>query len=184
MADLWQKNRFSSNIGFILTAMLSMLSSAMAGASRLTADTLAGRLMYQVWSYPQEKVYVMTDRDVYTSGDTVRFRAWLVDAATHARPQQPSRFVYVELRKPFGGVEKRVKIRNEGGKFAGIIALDEELAEGCYTLCAYTQFMQNAGKDFFYRRTLPVFSQLSRKYRLETNFDNGYLTARLTERNT
>lgn len=149
----------------------------------LTVDSLASRLMYQVWSYPQEKVYVMTDRDAYTSGDTVRFRAWLVDAATHAKPQQASRFVYVELLNPFGNVEKRVKIRSNEEKFAGVLPLDEEMAEGTYTLCAYTQFMQNSGKDYFFRKTLPVFSQLSKKYRMETIFENGFLTTRLLEKN-
>ncbi|MCM1140507.1 MAG: hypothetical protein NC453_18210 [Muribaculum sp.] len=160
------------------------ITTITASSEQLTADSLANRLMYQVWSYPQEKVYVMTDRDAYISGDTVRFRAWLVDAATHAHPQQPSRFVYVELRNPFGEVAKRVKIRDEKGKFAGIIALDDELAEGSYTLCAYTQFMQNSGKDYFFRKTVPVFSQLSNKYRIETNFENGYLTSRLLEKIT
>lgn len=176
----------SKTAGFKYILPLVVLISTLgdAAASPLNADSLANRLRYQVWSYPQEKVYVMTDRDAYTSGDTVRFRAWLVDAATHARPLQASRFVYVELRNPFGGVEKRVKIRDEDGKFAGIIALDEELAEGSYTLCAYTLFMQNSGNEYFFRKTLPVFSLLAKKYRLETGVDNGYLTARLMERNS
>lgn len=170
--------------GIILINLLSLsLCNQMAVlAAPLSPDSLAARLMYQVWSFPQEKVYVMTDRDAYTSGDTVRFRAWLVDASTHARPQQPSRFVYVELRNPFGGVEKRVKIRAEEGRFAGIIALDEELTEGNYTLCAYTQFMQNSGKDYFFRKSLPVFSQLSRKYRLQTGTDDGMLRCSLFDR--
>lgn len=170
--------------GIILINLLSLsfCNQMAVHAAPLSPDSLATRLLYQVWSFPQEKVYVMTDRDAYSSGDTVRFRAWLVDAATHARPQQPSGFVYVELRNPFGDVEKRVKIRAEEGRFAGIIALDEELTEGNYTLCAYTQFMQNSGKDYFFRKSLPVFSQLSKKYRLQTETADGMLRCSLFDR--
>ena len=41
----------------------------------------------------QEKVWLHTDRPSYHAGDTIRFRAFLVDAATH-RPSPYSRFVY------------------------------------------------------------------------------------------
>ena len=167
---------------FILAVAAVGLICGNMCAAPLTADSLAERLMYQVWSFPQEKIYVVTDRDAYTSGDTVRFRAFLVDAATHTRREQQSHFVYVELRNPFGKVEKRVKIRPEEGIFAGVLPLDEELAEGNYTLCAYTQFMENSGRDYFFRKPLPVVSQLAKRYRIESIFDKDFLTVSLSEK--
>lgn len=170
--------------GVGMLCMFAGTTTGIASAAPLTADSLASRLMYQVWSFPQEKVYVMTDRDAYTSGDTVRFRAFLVDAATHAKPKQSSGFVYVELQDPFGKNVARVKIKPENGVFAGVLPLDAEMSEGNYTLCAYTQFMQNSGNEYFFRKSVPVFNQLSKKYRLETNVSEGMLNARLIEKST
>lgn len=148
------------------------------------ANTLAEKLMYQVWSFPQEKVYVFTDRNAYLSGDSIRFRAFLVDATSHMRQTNSSKFVYVELLDPFGNRVKTLKIKETDGIFAGILPLDQEMPEGNYTICAYTQFMQNIDKDYYYRKRVPVYSQLSGKYRLDAECDSEYITMRLTDRNS
>ena len=57
----------------------------------------------------QEKVWLHTDRPSYHAGDTIRFRAFLVDAATH-RPSPYSRFVYVDLVNRRDSVLKKVKL--------------------------------------------------------------------------
>lgn len=176
------RNFYRTGATVALLTLLYAFSINMTAATPLTADSLAQRLMYQVWSYPQEKVYVATDRDAYTSGDTVRFRAFLVDAATHARPKQGSGYIYVELLDPFGTNVARMKIKSKNGVFAGTLPIDIDMTEGNYTLCAYTQFMENAGKDYFFRKSLPIFSHLAQKYRFETEIADGQLTARLTER--
>lgn len=170
----------SKRTNICFTAIL--LGFIVSFAGNLNTDTLVNRLMYQVWSFPQEKVYVVTDRDAYTSGDSIRFRAFLVDAATHKKPDYGSKFIYVDLINPFGITVKKVKIKEKEDAFAGIVSLDEELTEGTYTLCAYTQFMQNCGKEYFFRKTIPVFSQLTNKYRLETIFENGRLLSSLMEK--
>lgn len=168
---------------FRFVAMLLLVfASAPCSAVTLTADSLARRIAWQQWVFPQEKVYVMTDRDGYMSGDTVRFRAFLVDAMTHVPVSTGSRFVYVELLNPFGETAERVKIRQRDGVFAGMIPLPEEMSEGQYTLCAYTNFMKNGGEDYFFRKPLPVRSYLSKKYSLQTEIDGDHMIARLTEK--
>lgn len=171
------------NIQKILCCIIFFLSGvALSIAGNLSADSIATRLMYQVWSYPQEKVYIITDRDIYSSGDTIRFRAFLVDAASHRSPVYGSKFIYVELLNPFGEVIERVKLKASDDSFAGIFPIFEDLAEGNYTLRAYTRFMENSGKEYFFRKSVPIFSQLSKKYRLETDFKDGMMTARLMEK--
>ena len=49
-----------------------------------------------VTSVSQERIYLQTDKPYYTAGDTVWFRAHLVDAETY-EPVSRSRFVYIEL---------------------------------------------------------------------------------------
>lgn len=151
-------------------------------AGSVDCDSLAQRLMYQVWAFPQEKVYLVTDRDAYVSGDTVRFRAFLVNASTHAKPQNGSKFIYVELTNPFGETVKRIKIKQHDDAFAGIIPIDEETPEGAYTLTAYTQFIQNSGSDYFFQKSLPILSNLSQKYSLIADFDGYKMTATLIDK--
>ncbi|MDE7144094.1 MAG: hypothetical protein K2N76_04775, partial [Muribaculaceae bacterium] len=158
-----------------------MLSLIAAVAANLPVDTIASRMDYQLWSYPQEKIHVDTDRGAYLGGDTVRFRAFLVDAATH-RPAEGSEYVYVELRDPFGKVAGRVKVKRRDGRFAGMLPLPKEMAEGAYTLSAYTLFMQNQGQEYFFRKPLPVKSYYSLKYKLDSEFTpDGRLHVSLTE---
>lgn len=138
-------------------------------------------------AYPQEKIQLVTDRNAYTTGDTVRFRAFLLDAASGREMHDFSRYVYVELLDPFGKVRGRVKVRRNddaGGAFIGMLPLDRELPESHYTLAAYTMYMQNQGQEYFCRTPLEVRSIYSYKYRMEPEFANGAMTVSLTERST
>lgn len=167
----------------ILAVLAVCLSFAFEGKS-VSPDSMAMRLARQLWAFPQEKIYVATDCNSYVSGDTIRFRAFMVDAATHRPATGGSRFIYVELVNPFGGVDCRVKVREHDGMFAGVIPLPEDLAEGSYTLGAYTMFMQNSGAESFFRKPLAIKSYLGRKYALEGEIDGRSLAVLLKERET
>ena len=75
----------------------TVLNSAIIRLREKT-DTLdiQQRILDYYRQVPQEIIYVHTDRPYYVPGDTVWFRAHLVDAVTHT-PISRSRYVYVEL---------------------------------------------------------------------------------------
>lgn len=102
---------------------------------------------------PQEKIFVHTDKDQYVAGDTVWFRAHLVDAMT-LQKQCPSRYVYVELYDNNMSMLERHMVKCDSlGVFANALSLSPKLPTGCYTLMAYTQWMQNfSNRQFFYKR--------------------------------
>ncbi|MDE6508775.1 MAG: hypothetical protein K2K99_01040, partial [Muribaculaceae bacterium] len=63
-----------------------------------------------------------------------------------------------------------------------MLPLPKEMAEGAYTLSAYTLFMQNQGQEYFFRKPLPVKSYYSLKYKLDSEFTpDGRLRVSLTE---
>lgn len=70
-----------------------------------------------------------TDRPSYHAGDTIRFRAFLVDAATH-RPSPYSRFVYVDLVNRRDSVLKKVKLALIDSVFAGYLKVPEDIRQG------------------------------------------------------
>ena len=109
------------------------------------------RLLDWVQRYPQEKVYLHTDRDHYEVGDKVWFRAYLLNAVAHT-PSEWSRYVYVELRDLRDSLYARVKIAPQKGVYAGYLPLTKDLPQGDFVLRAYSYWMQNAGDDFIFRK--------------------------------
>ncbi len=128
-------------------------------------------LDWQVYNYPQEKIHVMTDKPYYITGDTIWFRAFVVSAANH-QPVDASKFVYVELISPMNTVDMRVKIKERDGVFKGYIPLDPtRIAEGEYTLTAYTMFMQNQGEQYFFKKKMKITSSFAIKRKIDYEFE-------------
>ncbi len=140
----------------IICGISILLGAATISAEKLSVDSVAHRLMYQVWSYPQEKVAITTNAEEYAAGDTIRMDVSLMDAST-LLSSELSKFVYVELTNPFGSTCNRVKLKNDDGNINGYIALPSEMSEGLYTLTGYTKFMESMGPDFFFSKPLYIY---------------------------
>ena len=97
-------------------------------------DSAERFMLQQLAEFPQEKIYIQTDKGAYLSGERIWVRTHLQDALTH-RPILLSRYVYVELLSPTDNLVKRIKVRPDStGAYSGHIDLHDDLAEGSYTL--------------------------------------------------
>ncbi len=137
-----------------------MLVLALMNAVGVLADdfeTIGERLALQRYNFPQEKLHITTDKSRYMAGDTIWLRAFVVNAATH-EPVDASKYCYVELINPFDSVELRVKVKEKNGTMQGYLALPAQLAEGNYTLAAYTMFMQSLDEGYFFKKRIEVMS--------------------------
>ncbi|MDE7442540.1 MAG: hypothetical protein K2M65_00065, partial [Muribaculaceae bacterium] len=123
-------------------------------------DSINARLEHQRNVFPQEKFHIMTDQSQYMGGDTVWMRGFVVDAASH-QPLSASKYLYVELRNPFDSIEQRIKLSEHNGIYAGYIPLDANIAEGEYTITAYTRYAQSLGQDYFFRKPINIKSPFS-----------------------
>jgi hypothetical protein len=134
-----------------------------------TADSALANLYKQLMIFPQEKIYIQTDRPYYLAGETVFYRLFLLDACTHA-PFPASRYVYVELIDQGGSVEVRQKLRPEnGGMYYGSIRLSEHPAQGYYKIRAYTRLMESRGAEGFYARPVFVAADNPERLKMEMN---------------
>lgn len=126
---------------------------------REKTDTLdiQQRILDYYRQVPQEIIYVHTDRPYYVPGDTVWFRAHLVDAVTHT-PISRSRYVYAELLDNAADtlVQRIIVKCDSDGVFANAILLPKTIKGGSYTLAAYTQWMRNFPVERFYYKQLTV----------------------------
>ncbi len=137
----------------------TVLNSAIETLQEKT-DTLdiQQRILDYYRKVPQEQIYVHTDRPYYVPGDTVWFRAHLVDAVTHT-PISRSRYVYVELLdQQADTLMQRVVVKcDNDGVFANALLLPKTIRGGSYTLAVYTQWMRNfPAERFFYKQLVVV----------------------------
>ena len=97
-------------------------------------------------TYPQEKVYLHMDNRSYFIGDTIWFKAYVMNATT-LHPTQTSGVLYVELLNDFGAEMERKKLEIKNGMCHGEFALNDNYRTGFYEIRAYTRNMLNFGEN-------------------------------------
>ena len=138
----------------LLLIISSVFSLTMYGQNNIQ-DKLVSLFQKQLEIFPQEKIYVHTDKPYYILGEKIWFRAYVVDAKSHD-PVSVSRYVYVELINPLDTVVARVKIRQEEGVYYGYLPIPDDMPEGNYTMRSYTTFMRNQDENYFFSKTLYI----------------------------
>jgi 5-hydroxyisourate hydrolase-like protein (transthyretin family) len=136
-------------------------------------DKLTSSFQKQLEVFPQEKIYVHTDKPYYISGEKIWFRAYVADAKSH-EPVYVSRYVYVELINPFNAVVARVKIRQEEGAYHGYLSIPGNAPGGDYTMRAYTAFMQNLDENYLFTKTVYIGDPQDKATHPSTNFDDDF----------
>ena len=132
------------------TAALEVVSTVINDFDRIVRN-----FNNQLSVFPQEKIHLHTDRDVYVSGEKIWFKAYIADAHTHLHPTH-SRYVYVELISPVDTLIHRVMVRPTDGMFYGNLPLTEYVPTGNYTLRAYTRYMENMGDGYFFKKNIRI----------------------------
>ena len=145
-----------SIINSILVALFLAISVFSYSTTKVAPDfarLINARFEKQLINFPQEKVYLQTDKPYYSAGEDIWFKGYLVNASTN-EPISRSKFIYVELIDKADSVISRVKIQKDSLGFAGNIKLKPELPSGTYSLRAYTFWMQNVSNDFFFSKNI------------------------------
>ena len=144
-------NRVISSVFFALLPLLSFSQNDSLSLLRYPSMIDAFNR-----AYPQEKAYLHFDNTGYFIGETVRFKAYVVDCSLDSLSRLSS-VLYVELVSPGGDVLETRKVRLENGLGAGDIKLDNVLTSGFYEIRAYTRWMVNWGSEACFSRVFPVF---------------------------
>ena len=119
-------------------------------------DRIATSLEKWFKDNPQEKIYVHTDKPYYVVGDTIWLKAYLTVGAKH-QLSSLSGAVYVDLINEGDSIANTLKLPVTAGMAMGNIVLhDSTIREGNYRLRAYTEWMRNAGADYFYDRIFSI----------------------------
>jgi hypothetical protein len=106
-------------------------------------------------SHPVEKLYLHLNKNCYSAGEHIFFRAYLTDRDLR-QDKADSHIIYVELIDGEKRILERVLLYSLQNEYAGQILIPDTLAAGNYYIRAYTNLMRNRGEEYFFARDITI----------------------------
>ena len=136
---------------FFLSVIISSLTLLGQQNTMLTADSAIA--LFQK-NYPQEKVFLQTDKDIYFSGETIWMKGWCV---TEEAPSYLSQILYIDLVNSTGSVVlKKMYQLDSLSSTAADFEILSSLPTGNYSINAYTLWMLNF-PEYVYRKSIMIY---------------------------
>lgn len=147
-----------------IIALLLWVFFASAQNSTTVTDPLVEQLQILPKSHISDLVYLQTSKTIYETEEDVWFKGYVLDAQ-HFYPSARSKTLFVQLIEDKTDLvvwEKKYEIEN--GFVDGHLFLKNELAEGIYTLSAYSAHSADSNaKEFYTAKKFEVQKILKRK---------------------
>jgi len=125
-------------------------------------EKIAQQLNNWAANNPIEKVYLQFDKPYYAVGDDMWFKAYVTLGPDH-KLSALSGVLNVELIDERDSVVQHIKLPLVSGLTWGDFALNDSLHEGNYRVRAYTNWMCNAGEDYFFDKHISIVNPLNNK---------------------
>lgn len=131
--------------------------------SNISEDPFIKALSTQINLYndynPTEKVFLHTDKNLFSSGETLWYSAYAVIGSDH-QFTNASRTLHVDLIGPESEIMVSQTHELIGGRGSGSLQLPEKINSGTYQLRAYTQWMRNFDTEFFFTKNVEVLNEV------------------------
>ena len=119
----------------------------------------------------EEKLYCQFDKPYYVMGDTIWFKAYLLNAA-YLMPSAKSGILYVELVNDSDKVVQRQMLPVVNGLSWGNMGLDAKtISGGGYTFRAYTNWMRNFGERYVFKQRIYIANPSANSWLVNTSFN-------------
>lgn len=143
----------------ILTGLIACLGVAALFAFAPKDDDPIKKIVTQLSKWlddnPQEKVYLQMDKPYYAAGEDMWFKAYITIGEKHQLSALSS-VLNVELIDDRDSIKRAIKLPVSNGITWGDFALPDSLHAGNYRIRAYTNYMRNAGNEYFFDKTLAI----------------------------
>ncbi|MXV17565.1 TonB-dependent receptor plug domain-containing protein [Pedobacter sp. HMF7056] len=140
----------------VAVVSLSLLTLGFALREDEPLKTLLSRLEKFRVDFPQEKVHLHLDKPYYSIGDTIWFKAYVVDAEKN-HITGLSKILYVDLINDKDSIKQSLRLPLiAGGLGWGDFSLSDSLREGSYRIRAYTTWMRNFGEEYYFDKTISI----------------------------
>lgn len=151
--------------------VLSMIISPFGTMAQLEVREITNRFEDYHEQLTPEKVYLHTNRERFTLGDTLYFSAYVLNGKDHS-PTFVSGVLYVEFISPTDSIISSLKLKIDSlGRTYGDFALSDSLDAGQYSLRAYTRYQMNFDQDYFFTKSVKLLPRLETQDILEDSPD-------------
>ncbi len=159
------RNRFP-----LVLVLFSILGGYSQTQENSYNEKILGKLASYAMKHSPEKVYLHTDKHIYTNGETIWYKAYLVDGILH-KASEKSEIIYVELWNGDDTLIIRQKLISDGLGAQGSIKIPINIKKGNFLIRAYTKYMLNEREPTIFQKEIPVYAQEFGDY---TNSDLDY----------
>jgi hypothetical protein len=104
---------------------------------------------------PQEKVYLHLDKPYYAAGEDIWFKAYVTVGVKH-QLSALSGILNVELINEKDSIARAIKLPVSSGVTWGDFNLPDSIKAGNYRIRAYTNYMRNAGDEYYFDKTIVI----------------------------
>ncbi|ETZ21425.1 carboxypeptidase regulatory-like domain-containing protein [Pedobacter sp. V48] len=115
-----------------------------------------------------EKLYLQTDKPSYLAGDTLWFKAYLLNASFLTYSNK-SGVLYLELSNDSNRLIQRIMVPVNHGMAYGYIGLGQDLMQGGYRLTGYTNWMRNFGERYLFKKHFYVSTDAGSEWLINYN---------------
>ena len=140
--------------------LLSLVFFPFFSMAQIEVDEITDRFDTYYDQLVPEKVYLHTNRERFTLGDTLYLSAYVLNGEKHS-PSYVSGVLYVELINPVDSIVESLKLKIDSlGRTYGTMTLSDSLDAGQYALRAYTQYQMNFDEDYFFDKSIKLLPRL------------------------
>ncbi|MDT3402962.1 TonB-dependent receptor plug domain-containing protein [Mucilaginibacter terrae] len=139
----------------LLLALTAVIATAFIKLDDDPIQKLVAQLEKWTADQPYEKVYLQFDKPFYGVGDNIWFKAYITVGGKH-QLSALSGALNVQLIDERDSVKQWIKLPVTSGIAWGDFALSDTLKEGTYRVRAYTNWMLNAGEDYFFEKRIAI----------------------------
>nr|WP_294870564.1 hypothetical protein [uncultured Pedobacter sp.] len=158
-------------ISIFICALLNLFNISPSCSQVLSKQNLSqiiAKLNTQNESLSIEKLYLQTDKPSYLAGDTLWFKAYLLNASflTHSNK---SGVLYLELSNDSNRLIQRIMVPVNHGMAYGYIGLAQDLMQGGYTITGYTNWMRNFEESYLFKKHFYVSTDAGSEWLINYN---------------
>lgn len=162
---------FNRVVRAIIAVLLVSSVSFLAFGQQPSKDQIIKSLQTFDKQFPQEKVYLQTDRDYYVAGETVWFSAYI---RYQEKPTTLSKLLHVVLEDKDGKRLVQVIVPIVTGHAGGHILLPSTLSSGNFRIVAFSSWMLNFDPAFLFHKDIVVWNDTTELISIHTTEDKDY----------
>ena len=129
-------------------------------------------------NFAVEKIHMQFDKPYYALGDTIWFKAWLINAPSFLLSAK-SGLLHIEIATDSNKVVQQFLLPISNGVTWGNIAInDKDYKAGAYVIRAYTNWMRNFGNETFYYKHINITTAYEDAWLINSKIKQSVINAK------